>query len=291
MHIGIQGELGSFSHEAALTFDPGAVVVPCMLSADAFRSLEEGKVDSLAVPIENTLAGSVVEHFDLLFDRNVHIAGESVLRIRHNLIGMPESTASTIHRVYSHPVALAQCRQFFIAHPRMEAVPFYDTAGAVKQIVALRDRHAGAIAGDRAALVHGGEILLSGIEDDPENYTRFLLVLPGPPSPAPGSELHETVKVTVAIELRHVPGSLASALTEVARTGANLTKIQARPIPGQPWLYRFFFDCVLPGAQADALLERLAPVCSRVKELGQYQPLAEAGAPEGHDGPTSALGP
>jgi prephenate dehydratase len=273
MHIGIQGELGSFSHEAALTFDPAAAVVPCMLSADAFRSLEEGKVDALAVPIENTLAGSVVEHFDLLYERNVHIAGELVLRIRHNLIGMPESTASTIHRVYSHPVALAQCRRFFVEHPRMEAVPFYDTAGAVKQIVALRDRHAGAIAGDRAALVHGGEILVPAIEDDPENYTRFLLVLPGPPGPIRGSELHKPAKVTVGIELRHATGSLASALTDVAQTGANLTKIQARPIPGQPWVYRFFLDCVLPGGQADALLERLTAVCLRVKELGRYQPL------------------
>jgi prephenate dehydratase len=278
MRIGIQGELGSFSHEAALTFDPGADVVPCMLSADAFRSLEEGKVDALALPIENALAGSVVEHFDLLYERNVHIAAETILRIRHNLIGMPGSTASTIHRVYSHPVALAQCRQFFIDHPRMEAVPFYDTAGAVKQIVALRDRHAGAIAGDRAAMVHGGEILLPAIEDDPENYTRFLLVLPGPPRPPRGAELHaakvtEPAKVTVGIELRHVSGSLASALTEVAQTGANLTKIQARPIPGQPWVYRFFLDCVLPGAQVDALLERLVACCLRVKELGRYEPI------------------
>lgn len=285
MRIAIQGETGSFSHEAALQFEPGATVLPCMLSADAFHQLEQGDTDALALPIENTLAGSVVEHFDLLYARDVHIVAETILPIRHNLIGLPGSTIESIRRVYSHPVALAQCRRFFADHPRIEPVPFYDTAGAVKQLVKLRDRHSGAIAGDRAALVHKGLILLSGIEDNPANFTRFILVLAGlfggaagavssPTSAEPASaDLAGNQKVTIGFEVADAPGSLAAALTAAASAGANLTKIQSRPIPGQPWSYTFFLDAMVPSRPAaDALVTGLRAVCRRVKELGRYPP-------------------
>jgi prephenate dehydratase len=312
MRIAIQGETGSFSHEAALQFEPNATVLPCMLSADAFRELEEGGTDALAIPIENTLAGSVVEHFDLLYAREVHIAAETILPIRHNLIGLPGSTVASIRRVYSHPVALAQCRRFFADHPRIEPVPFYDTAGAVKQLVKLRDRHSGAIAGDRAALVYKGQILLPGVEDDPANFTRFLLVFAGPAGSAPPSgaavpaggapsvggtripgaktapgtadrrdgepsqssgEPAGPQKVSVALELQNAPGRLAAALTAAASAGANLTKVQSRPIPGQPWSFTFFLDAVVQNRPAaDILIDRLRAVCLQVKELGRYQP-------------------
>ncbi|MGI8771640.1 MAG: prephenate dehydratase [Acidobacteriaceae bacterium] len=310
MRIAIQGENGSFSHEAALQFEANATVLPCMLSADAFHQLEAGGTDALALPIENTLAGSVVEHFDLLYARDVRIVAETILPIRHNLIGLPGSTVESIRRVYSHPVALAQCRRFFADHPRIEPVPFYDTAGAVKQLVKLRDRHSGAIAGDRAALVHKGRILLAGIEDDPANFTRFVLVFPGAagtpafpgkagPASAPDTveggasdlpvspesaypaeysgkypgDLSGTQKVSFGFQVEDAPGRLAAALTAAAGAGANLTKIQSRPILGQPWSYTFFFDAVVQSPQAaDALVERLRAACLRVKELGRYRP-------------------
>jgi prephenate dehydratase len=283
MRIAIQGETGSFSHEAALQFEPSATVLPCMLSADAFRELEEGGTDALALPIENTLAGSVVEHFDLLYARDVHIVAETILPIRHNLIGLPGSTVESIRRVYSHPVALAQCRRFFADHPRIEPVPFYDTAGAVKQLVKLRDRHSGAIAGDRAALVYKGRILLAGVEDDPANFTRFLLVFAGPPgsSGTPGAgagngprfpgDMEGSQKVSLGFEVENAPGRLAAAFTAAASAGANLTKVQSRPIPGQPWSYSFFLDALVRNrVAADMLVDCLRAVTVRLKELGRY---------------------
>jgi prephenate dehydratase len=154
MKIAIQGEPGSFSHEATLAMLPDAVIVPCSVSADVFNSLADEAVDGAVIPIENSLAGSVLEHFDLLLQHDVKVIRESQLRIRHNLIGIA-STLDDIDRVFSHPVALAQCRNFLARHPKMESFAFYDTAGSVKQLVELRDRHAAAIASEAAARYYG----------------------------------------------------------------------------------------------------------------------------------------
>src|SRR5215469_12833066 len=135
MKIAVQGEPGSFSHEAALKLIPDAVIVPTSLSADVFASVSEAAVDAAVIPIENSLAGSVLEHFDLLLTHDVQIERETLLRIRHNLIGMPGTTIDDIGRVFSHPVALAQCRRFLAAHPDMESFAYYDTAGSVKQLM------------------------------------------------------------------------------------------------------------------------------------------------------------
>ena len=159
MKIAIQGEPGSFSHEAALKLVPDAEVVPVSLSADVFAALVSGQVDAIAIPIENSLAGSVSEHFDLLLTHDVAVERETLLRIRHNLIAVAGAATNEIDRVFSHPVALAQCRRFLASHPRMEAFAFYDTAGSVKQLVELRDRHAAAIASEEAARYYGAEIL------------------------------------------------------------------------------------------------------------------------------------
>ena len=159
MRIAIQGELGSFSHQAALQMEPQATIVPCALSAEVFKLVESGEVCAAVIPIENSLAGSVVEHFDLLFQSDVQIERESLLRIRHNLIGVPGSSVEDIRQVLSHPVALAQCRRFFSQHPAMTPTAFYDTAGSVKHITALGDRETGAIASEQAALAYGGDVL------------------------------------------------------------------------------------------------------------------------------------
>src|ERR1700758_2120738 len=175
MKIAIQGEPGSFSHAATLAMLPDAVIAPCTVSADVFNALADESVDGAVIPIENSLAGSVLEHFDLLLQHDVKVTQESQLRIRHNLIGI-SSTMADIDRVFSHPVALAQCRRFLAEHPKMESFAFYDTAGSVKQLVELRDRHAGAIASRSAAEHYGAQILAADIEDNPENYTRFFLI-------------------------------------------------------------------------------------------------------------------
>ena len=267
MKIAIQGELGSFSHEAALKLTPHATVVPTSLSADVFAALAAGLVDAAAIPIENSLAGSVAEHFDLLLEKDVLVERETLLRIRHNLIGMPGAALDQVHRVYSHPVALAQCRRFLAGHSEMEAVAFYDTAGSVKQLMELRDRHAGAIASTAAAEVYGAEILASEIEDNPENYTRFFLVR----RRADATQDPAANKISIAFSVENRPGSLVAALNELAMMGTNLTKIESRPVHGRPWEYIFYVDCQLKTLQeGERALKALQSHCAMVKSLGAY---------------------
>lgn len=226
------------------------------------------RVDGTVIPIENSLAGSVAEHYDLLLTHDVGIESESLLRIRHNLIGLPGASLEGIERVYSHPVALAQCRNFLNGHPRMEAVPFYDTAGSVKQLVKDGDVKAAGIASAQAAQQYGGRILAAGIEDNAENYTRFFLIRKRGLVKA---DAHPD-KVSLAFTVENRPGTLVSALEVFAEQGTNLTRIESRPVPGKPWEYVFYADYqVSSPATADTALERLAEHCSMVKELGRYK--------------------
>ena len=274
MKIAIQGEPGSFSHEATLAMLPDAVIVPCTVSADVFNALSEGSVDGAVIPIENSLAGSVLEHFDLLLQHDVTVVRESQLRIRHNLIGI-SSTIDDIDRVFSHPVALAQCRRFLAAHPKMESFAFYDTAGSVKQLVELRDRHAAAIASEAAARYYGAQILQADIEDNPENFTRFFLVRRAKEAWFDA----DANKTSLAFSVENKPGTLAAALNALSATGTNLTKIESRPVQGKPWEYVFYVECQLHSSDEGALaLTALKPHCAMVKELGRYR---EAGKRHG----------
>jgi prephenate dehydratase len=267
MKIAIQGELGSFSHQAALRALPDATVIPCVLSADAFDRLRKGKVDAIMIPIENSLAGSVVEHYDLLREHAVFIERETVIRIEHHVIGMAGSRLEEIQRVYSHPVALAQCRSFFQQHLGIEPIAFYDTAGAVKQIVQLRDRHSAAIAGMQAAQIYGGVVLVEGVEDDAANFTRFLMVREGVVSARPEG-VH---KLSVCCRPQHRPGALAALLEVVASAGGNVTKLQSRPVHGRPWHYHFFIDALMPEAAAsERVLEQFSGLGAGCKVLGRY---------------------
>ena len=268
MKIGIQGEPGSFSHEAALKLVHDAVIAPFSLSADVFHALVNREIEAAVIPIENSLAGSVSEHFDLLLAHDVKVDRETLLRIRHNLIGLSGSGIGEIDRVFSHPVALAQCRRFLADHPKMEAYSFYDTAGSVKQLVELRDHHAAAIASAAAAEYYGAQIIESDIEDNPENYTRFFLVrrageglLDGPAN-----------KMSLAFSVENRPGSLAEALSELKELGTNLTKIESRPVHGKPWEYIFYVDCQIQSREEGRrALESLRPHCAMVKSLGCYE--------------------
>lgn len=272
MKIAIQGELGSFSHQAALVSLPRASILPCMLSADAFDELAKGKVDAIVIPIENTLAGSVVEHFDLMRERPVHIERETIVRIQHHVIGTPDSDIHSVQRIYSHPVALAQCRSFFREHPGIEPIGFYDTAGAVKQIIQLRDRHSAAIAGIQAADIYGGLVLQNGVEDNPANYTRFVVVRDGTADFYPEGQQ----KLSLCCELDNRTGALARVLGAVASAGGNLCLLQPRPVQGRPWRYFFFFDVLMEGAASTGrLLEQLPGLCGWFKVLGRYAPAAE----------------
>ena len=272
MKIAIQGEPGSFSHEAAMKLVPDGEIVPCPLSAEVFAAVESGAADAAVIPIENSLAGSVAEHFDLLLTHNVRVVRETLLRIRHNLIGLLGVAIEDIKRVLSHPVALAQCRKFLAAHPKMEAVAFYDTAGSVKQLVKLRERHTAGIASEAAAKYYGAQILAAGIEDNPENYTRFFLVRRA----AEAVTDPRANKISLAFSVENRPGSLVAALNELAAMGTNMTKIESRPVHGKPWEYIFFVDCQIHTAEeGERAVKALGPHCAMVKELGRYR---EAGS-------------
>jgi len=270
MKVAIQGELGSFSHEAAGQMLPGATVVPCARSAEVFDLVESGKVQAAVIPIENSLAGSVAEHFDLLLVRDLFIHGEMYLRIRHNLIAPPGVKLSQVKRVFSHPVALDQCRNFFRSHPEVQSVPFYDTAGSVRHVIRESLMDAGGIASLRAAAEYGGRVLLSGIEDDQQNYTRFLLITR---SNKIGKGAN---KSSIAFAMKNVPGVLFKALSVFALREISLSKIESRPMRGRPWEYVFFAD-ILRGDDEAArnALRHLGEIAELVKVLGVY-PAASA---------------
>lgn len=267
MKIAIQGELGSFSHEAAQTMLPSAKVVPCARSLEVFERVTGRSVDGAVVPIENSLAGSVAEHFDLLLSREVHIVREFRLRIVHNLIALPGTKLSEVRRVFSHPVALDQCRDLFAGNRRLEAVPFYDTAGSVKHVVAENLGDAAGIASRRAAEVYGGKILKAGIEDDKKNFTRFFLVRRGKARAESGAD-----KTSLAFSTKNVPGGLFKALSVFALRDISLSKIESRPMRGRPWEYVFFVD-LLSGDDGNLrnALRHLGEMTDLVKVLGIYR--------------------
>ena len=266
MKIAIQGELGSFSQEAAEAMLPSAKVVPCARSLEVFDRIKNGSVDGAVIPIENSLAGSVAEHFDLLLSRDVYIAREFRLRIVHNLIAMPGARFADLRRVFSHPVALDQCRDLFAKHPRLKPEPFYDTAGSVKHVLAEGLNDAAAVASRRAAQVYGGRILKAGIEDDKKNFTRFFHVLRGKARAGRGAN-----KTSVAFSTKNAPGSLFKALSVFALRDISLSKIESRPLRGRPWEYVFFVD-LLRGDDEDLrnALRHLGEITDLVKVLGFY---------------------
>ncbi len=287
MKIAIQGELGSNSHMATMAM-LGNVnelnIVACSLSGEVFAKVVDGVVDCAVLPIENSLHGSVAEHYDLLLEEPVQIVRETLLRVRHNLIALPGVKLGDVRKVISHPVALSQCRRFLAAHPEFEAAPFYDTAGSVKHVMASRLRDVAGIAPQLAATEYGGEVLVAGIEDHAQNFTRFHLVVRGDAlSPqrasSPGSSLPDTWngigdsnKMSLAFAIEHRPGTLVAALERLAAAGVNLTKIESRPVPGSPWEYVFYVDVRFDSAdRADEAVETLRQHCRMVKVLGRYR--------------------
>lgn len=282
--VAIQGELGSFSHEAAERMLPGCSVVPCVRSVEVFDRVGRGSVGAAVIPIENSLAGTVAEHADLLVAREVFIQAEFMLRIAHNLIAAPGTTLNAVRRAFSHPVALDQCRDFFRKHPQVEPVPFYDTAGSVKHVIGNDLADAAGIAGHHAAREYAGKILQAGIEDDKRNFTRFFLIrkLPGAralKSKQKGSSdaLHQRLiprganKTSIAFKVANVPGALFKSLSVFALRDISLSKIESRPMRGRPWEYVFYVDFLRGDDEAARnALRHLREVADFVKVLGIY---------------------
>ncbi len=277
MKVAIQGELGSFSHEAAGKMLPRCTVVPCARSAEVFDRLEHGTVAAAVIPIENTLAGTVAEHADLMLTREVFIQGEYLLRIVHNVIAGPGVRLGSLRRVLSHPVALDQCREFFRQNPKIEAVPFYDTAGSVKHVIAEELKDSAGIASKLAAAEYSGKILQASVEDDKRNFTRFFLIRQLGGKTKKGSAAHQHLiprranKTSIAFKVRNVPGALFKSLSVFALRDISLSKIESRPMRGRPWEYVFYVD-FLRGDDEPArnALRHLGEVAEFVKVLGIY---------------------
>jgi prephenate dehydratase len=265
--VAFQGERGAFSEEAAVKLlGENIEAVPRPSFEALFAAIPEGAADYALAPIENTLAGSVHQSYDLLLESHLQIVGEVIHPIAHYLIGSPGATLDRLASVQSHPVALAQCEKFFRAHPKIQRVASLDTAGSVREAVESGDPSRAAIAGKRAAGIYGGKILLEHVEDHRENYTRFLLLAASPEASERAN------KLSLVIQLAHQPGALHRALAIFARRDINLLKIESRPIPGSPWHYRFYLDlqAALHNAETAAALEELRHCTEEVRVLGCY---------------------
>jgi prephenate dehydratase len=243
--IAFQGARGAFSEEAARKLvGPETAVLPCERFEDVFRSLKTGAVAGAVVPIENTLAGSVHENYDHLVNFGLPIVAETSVRIVHNLIVRKGVPFTKIKRIFSHPVALNQCLDFFAKHPKIERIPFYDTAGSVKMIVEEKLDDAAAIASSVAAEIYGARILRRSIESDRQNFTRFFLLRTAQNARRhavpPPEQAHW--KTSLVFSTRNAPGALFRALSAFALRDLSLTKIESRPLRGKPWEYLFYVD-------------------------------------------------
>ena len=266
--VAFQGERGAFSEEAAQKLLGRRVrVLPQETFAAVFAAVVSGQARFCLVPIENTLAGSVYENYDLLLENRLHIVAEVNLRVVHNLIGFPPTTLQSLRQVYSHPVALAQCSRFFARHPRVEKIPFYDTAGSVKMLAERGLAGAAAIASRTAAAVYHARILKTHLEDHRENFTRFLL-LSKTARVAPRSN-----KVSVVFSTPNVPGALYKSLSVFALREIDLTKMESRPLRGRPWEYFFYLDFIgnVREECCRNALAHLGEIANFLRVLGCYE--------------------
>ena len=264
-----QGAPGAYSEQAARTLaGASARLLPLPSLEQVFAAASDGRANAAVVPVENSLAGSVPNVYELLLDSSLRVTGETLVAIDHVLVAPVSTSRADVRRVLSHPVALAQCRDFFRRHADLEPVAVFDTAGAVAEVVHHRDGRSAAIASRRAAALHGAVVLEEQIQDHAQNWTRFLL-LTG--TQAPSLPLNVACKALVAFELRHIPGALARALTALGECGVNLTRIESRAIHGRPFEYRFIVELTAPsGRDLDRALDSLAKVSSSLRLLGVF---------------------
>jgi prephenate dehydratase len=265
-----QGSHGAFSEDAAYRLLASeADLMPCARLEDVFDAVDNGTARYGVIPVENTLAGSVIRSYDLLYEYELTIIGEIVCRIDHALIGLPAAQLENIRRAMSHPVALAQCEEFFRTHPWIEPVPVYDTAGAVEIILKNGDPGWSAIASRRAADLLEAKVLKDAIQDHQENYTRFLLISKPMEMVRPQS-LH--YKRTIVFRIANEPGALCRALQPFAIRGVDIAKIESRPVKGSKFDYLFYLDLVgrADYEQMYEAVEELRRQAASLRVLGLY---------------------
>lgn len=266
INVSFQGEHGAYSELAAqFLFGESILTKPCKTLKQVLRTVEDGSVDFGVLPAENSVEGSVNQTYDLMLQTSMKICAEVKIRVSHCLLALPGSRLGDIRAVYSHPQALAQCSAF-LESLKVVGEPVYDTAGSAKLIREKSMRDSAAIASEKAAALYGLEILRRGIEDFPENLTRFLVISENEAART-GRD-----KTSIVFGTKHSPGSLQRALSELATRGINLTKIESRPIKGTPWEYHFFVD--FEGHRTDPAcsdaLQALEKSTTFLKILGSY---------------------
>lgn len=264
--VAFQGSPGAYSEEAAYKYFSSSVTVkPCETLADVFDAVEAGQAQSGIIPIENSLEGNVGQTYDLLLDTELNVCGETELRVVHCLIAHPGTKLEDIKKIYSHPQALGQC-QAFIKHLDCDRIPANDTAGSVKMIKEKGLLDAAAIASARAAEIYGMQILASEIEDNPYNYTRFLVIKKEKAQPS-GRD-----KTSIVFSVKHQPGSLFNFLKIMTEGNLNMTRIESRPTRQKPWDYNMYLD--FEGHREDSdvkkTLELLKNNSLFLKVLGSY---------------------
>ncbi len=244
--VAFLGEAGTFSEEAVIRLlGESAKTAARPTFEKLFAAIDEGAADYILAPLENTLVGAVHRSQDLLLKSSLGIVAEIVLPIAHFLIGVNGATVETVETVESHPVALGQCENFFAANPRIRRVSANDTASSVRRAVESGDMTRAAIGGRRAARIYGGAIIQEHLEDQRENYTRFVLLAPE------AKQSNTGVKISLILKLAHRPGALHDALRPFVRRGIDLLKIESRPIKERPWQYNFYIDLQAPASESE----------------------------------------
>ncbi len=265
MKVAFQGEPGAYSEQAVFNYFGKVDTQPCESFDMVFEAVNSKSCDAGLIPIENSLAGSIHQNYDLLLRNQLNIVGEYFLRVQHCLIAMPNVKKEDIKKAISHPQALGQCAAYLRKHG-IKAEQVYDTAGSVKMLKESGARDTAAIASRRAAELYGMEILEEGIEDNPENYTRFLAIQPEAKIPEGES------KTSIVFTLKNQPGALFKALSVFALRDIDLTKIESRPLQGKPWEYLFYIDFIGAAHQetTQRALDHLGEYAVTLRVLGSY---------------------
>ncbi len=263
VRVAYQGEPGAFTDDAAQTLVRDAETVGYGTFDDAFAAVQRGDVAYALMPVENSISGSVPRVYDLLWaDPRLSIVDEIVYRVVQNLIGLPGAELVRIREVRSHPVALEQCRTFLGTHPAMHPTIVADTAGAVREIVALGDPRVAAIASALAAVKYDGAVLAPAIQDVDANYTRMFLLQ------RDGAARHDPTRACVALMLANEPGSLRNALGAFAAEDLDLRTLVSRPSLDEPFTYRFY--CEIARATREQLDRALTTIDGTTRVLGFY---------------------
>jgi len=265
--VAFQGEKGAFSEEAALKFfDKNIENLGFETLNEVFEAIEKKKADFGIVPVENSIEGTVRKGYELFLNYNVNPFAEVIHRISHCLISLSGESLKSIRVVYSHPQALGQCSKF-LEKQKYKTIPFYNTAAAVKMIKEKKLKHTGAIASERAGKIYKMKILKKRIENNPQNYTRFLVITKDKKTIPTGKD-----KTSVIFTLKHIPGSLFKSLEVFAKKNINLTKIESIPISDKPWEYNFLvdFEGHVEDKKVSLALEELKTKTTFLKVIGSY---------------------